>query len=69
MNDYYDKIFSRKILDKIFSKDRMDSFFTALLGDSTEGAYEISLSYLNCSENRLEFEFRLKQRAGKMPEL
>jgi len=59
------EIFTRERLDMLFPKDRADSFFDALFGDAGEGSYDISLEFKKQSEDRLEFEFHLKQRPGK----
>lgn len=58
-------IFTRTLLDSIFPSDRADDFFDALYGDASEGAYDISLEYKSSEENKLLFEFHLKQRPGK----
>lgn len=58
-------IFTRERLDEIFPSDRADNFFEALYGDASEGAYDISLEYKGMEEDKILFEFHLKQRAGK----
>ncbi len=60
-----DPQFNQTELDRIFPPSRADQFFEALLGDAKEGAYDISLVYKEKRENRIDFEFQLKQRAGK----
>ncbi len=52
-------------LRKIFPPSRTDEFFEALLGDPQEGAYDIVLQFKGMVDNRLEFEFHLKQRPGR----
>lgn len=59
-------IFTDKALAKIFPPDRADQFFEALLGDASEGAYDISLHYNGSSgQQHLQFELRLTQRPGQ----
>jgi len=58
-------IFSKEKLENLFPKDRADAFFDALYGDTSEGAYDISLRYKGSQGNELQFEFRLEQRPGK----
>jgi len=61
----FDGIFTQDVLKKLFPEDRADQFFDALFGDAEEGAYDISLEFKGQSQNKLEFEFHLKQRPGK----
>lgn len=61
----FDAIFTQDVLEKLFPEDRADRFFDALFGDAEEGAYDISLEFKGQSQNKLEFEFHLKQRPGK----
>ncbi|SLM33260.1 conserved hypothetical protein [Desulfamplus magnetovallimortis] len=58
-------IFTRERLDKIFPSDRTDNFFEALYGDASDGAYDISLEYKGMDDEKIMFEFHLKQRPGK----
>ena len=60
-----DAQFNQTDLDRIFPHSRTDQFFEALLGDAEEGAYDISLVFKDKKEDRIDFEFQLKQRAGK----
>lgn len=60
-----DNQFTQDALDKIFPADRADRFFEALFGDAEEGAYDIHLVYRGAANDRIGFEFHLKQRAGK----
>jgi hypothetical protein len=60
----YETLFSQQVLDDIFPPDRADRFFDALLGDAAEGAYDITLAYRGGRDDRIEFEFQLKQRPG-----
>jgi hypothetical protein len=61
----YQRIFEQHLLDEIFPSSRTDQFFTALLGDASEGAYDITLAYAGETDEEIEFEFRLEQRPGK----
>jgi len=61
----YQQIFTRQLLDDIFPPSRADLFFDALYGDVSEGAYDIALAYVGEAEDRIHFEFQLKQRSGK----
>ncbi len=58
-------IFKQPILDEIFPPSRADRFFDALLGDASEGAYDISLTFAGETDDQIDFEFKLKQRPGK----
>ncbi len=57
--------FTQEILTDIFPEDRADRFFDALYGDAGEGAYDISLWFVEHRKDQLFFEFRLKERPGK----
>jgi hypothetical protein len=61
----YDDYFSNQELSQLFPPSRTRAFFEALYGDSSEGAYDISLAYKGSDANSLRFEFQLKQRPGK----
>lgn len=61
----YETLFPQHVLDEIFPPDRADRFFEALLGDASEGAYDITLAYVGEADDRIDFEFQLKQRTGK----
>ena len=61
----YETLFSQHVLDGIFPSDRADRFFEALLGDASEGAYDIVLACAGETDDRIDFEFQLKQRPGR----
>lgn len=61
----HETLFPPHVLEKIFPSNRADRFFEALLGDSSEGAYDIALIYVGETEDRIDFEFQLQQRPGK----
>ena len=58
-------IFTPAALKELFPEDRSDRFFDALLGDPTEGAYNIGLAFKAYRPRRLEFELHLTERPGK----
>ena len=58
-------LFSDSVLAQVFPKERANQFFEALYGDAREGAYDITLAFSSLKNNKLNFEFKLKQRAGK----
>ncbi|MBF0451676.1 MAG: pancreas/duodenum homeobox protein 1 [Candidatus Magnetomorum sp.] len=60
-----DQIFNSTTLDDIFPPERADLFFDALLGDATEGAYDIRLIFQKAESNILRFAFELHERPGK----
>jgi hypothetical protein len=61
----YQTIFEQPVLDEIFPSNRADRFFDALLGDASEGAYDIVLAYAGETHDQIDFEFQFKQRPGK----
>ncbi len=61
----YETLFPQRVLDEIFPSERADQFFDALLGDTSEGAYDIILAYTGETDDRIVFEFQLKQRPGR----
>jgi len=61
----FEKFFTDDELKKLFPEDRSDKFFDALLGDPSEGAYDISLKFKQFSNNNLLFEIHLTKRADK----
>ncbi len=63
--DRFASVFTADKLAAMFPPDRADQFFDALLGDCSEGAYDIALHYAGTRSDELHFEFQLKQRPGK----
>jgi hypothetical protein len=61
----YKEPFTQDVLNEIFPPDRADRFFDALFGDAAEGAYDIILAFGGETQDRIEFEFQLKQRPGR----
>ena len=57
-----DDIFDEERLLELFPARRAGDFFDALYGGAEDGAYDIRLSKLAVSEQRLEFLFELHQR-------
>ncbi len=62
MSSDYSPLFSDVILKKIFPEQKADQFFDAMFGDTTEGAYDISLKFKGCEKNQIIFEFHLIKR-------
>jgi hypothetical protein len=63
--DQFASLFTSEKLAAMFPPDRADAFFEALLGDSSEGAYDIAVQYAGATDKELHFEFHLKERPGK----
>ncbi len=61
----YPHIFTREKLDTLFPLERTDAFFEALFGGAEEGAYDISVEFVEGSGTTLSFAFLLRQRPGK----
>lgn len=61
----FNDMFTRDVLKKLFPEERADRFFDALLGDASEGAFDIGLEFKEHVQDRLEFELHLKQRPDK----
>jgi hypothetical protein len=61
----YDNVFNESQMKLIFPQSVTDIFFDALLGDSSEGAYDIGLAFDRGYEDRITFQFRLSKRPGK----
>ena len=57
--------FSQKNLDQIFPPEKTNDFFEAMLGDASEGAYNIRLIYQGIKDNVLHFAFELAERPEK----
>jgi hypothetical protein len=64
-NKDFTQKFSQKTLDQIFPPEKTDAFFEAMLGDASEGAYDIRLIYQGMQMNTLQFAFELTQRPNK----
>jgi len=64
-NPHLTQLFSNETLEKIFPSDRTNDFFEALLGDASEGAYDIRLIYQGIKDNHLYFAFQLTERPDK----
>ena len=59
------QVFNKQQLTQIFPESVTDNFFEALFGDVSEGSYDIRLVFDKQAEDRLEFQFHLKNRPGK----
>lgn len=62
-----EQLFTSETLNKLFPADRADQFFDALLGDASEGAYDIRLAFTrhDAKAKTLAFALELHQRPGK----
>lgn len=58
-------VFTPEWTGRAFPPERTDAFFDALFGDAEEGAYTITLRFVQAGGNGLEFAFDLHQRPGK----
>jgi hypothetical protein len=60
------EIFTDNVLQELFPPQRADDFFEALFGDASEGAYDISLSFMGYDErsSTLNFNLDLHERPG-----
>ena len=63
--DGFDRVLTQEALDRLFPRERANRFFDSLLGDSSEGAYDIRLEYKGYTGDTLRFEFLLLQRPNK----
>lgn len=64
-NCNFQSIFTPDVLEELFPEALTNQFFDALLGDCSEGAYDIHLAFSGVQENQLIFELQLHQRRGK----
>ncbi len=64
-NKSVEQILTPDVLQRIFPPQRANDFFEALYGDPEEGTFDIELVLAGNSGERLDLEFRLKQRPGK----
>ena len=58
-------VFTEEWSKATFPPERTDDFFEALFGEAEEGAYDISLRFVEARGNTYEFAFDLTQRPGK----
>jgi len=63
--DELKEVFTPDKLVCLFPAEKSNEFFDALLGDASEGAYDIELNFKGANTEFMEFEFLLKQRPGK----
>jgi hypothetical protein len=59
-----DALFTPETLLRLFPPERSNEFFDALLGDASEGAYDIELAYQGSDGNKITLELRLHERPG-----
>ena len=60
-----EEVITQTYLDSLMPPEKSDQFFEALYGDASEGAYDIRLSPISVSEERIVLAFNLHQRPGK----
>ena len=62
-----EQLFTSEVLNRLFPADRADQFFDALLGDASEGAYDIRLAFTgyDAPAKKLLFTLELHERPGK----
>ncbi|RJQ65223.1 MAG: pancreas/duodenum homeobox protein 1 [Desulfobacteraceae bacterium] len=61
----FSKLFSREVLEQLFPAERTDRFFDALLGDCSEGAYDIRLAFNEFRNGQLLLDLELHERPNK----
>jgi hypothetical protein len=64
-SDRFENVFTRDVLDRMFPEELADRFFESLLGDPSEGAFDIRLDYKGHTREGLRFHFLLSQRPHK----
>lgn len=60
-----DQIADQDFLDSILPPEKSDQFFEALYGDASEGAYDIHLTFISASSDKIMLAFELTQRPDK----
>jgi len=62
-----EQLFTAETLNRLFPANRADQFFDALLGDASEGAYDIRLAFTrsDAAAKALTFALELHQRPNK----
>ena len=65
MNTNAAAVFTKDWADSVFPPQRTDDFFDALFGGAEDGAYDISLRFVEQRGATYEFALDLKQRPGK----
>ena len=60
-------LFTKDVLEDLLPSQLSNDFFEALYGDAAEGAYDISLSFIDydSGQKTLAFELQLHERPGK----
>jgi hypothetical protein len=58
-------IFTQDFLDQLLPEGLSDRFFEALYGDSSDGAYNITLEFVSVTDRQIILAFNLIQRPGK----
>jgi len=60
----FDPLFDKAACDKMLPAGKTHDFFEALLGDASEGSYDIELSYDGSDGSVLRFILKLHERPG-----
>jgi len=60
-----EQVSAQDYLDTLLPREISDQFFEALYGDTSEGAYDISLEFISANDKRIVLAFNLTQRPGK----
>lgn len=63
-NEKFDLLFDKAICVKMLPPEKTTDFFEALLGDASEGSYDIELGYSGSDEKTLHFVIELHERPG-----
>ena len=60
-----ESLFTDNILTRLFPEEKADQLFETMFGDSSEGAYNIALSFEGLKDDTLKFHFNLHRRPDK----
>ncbi len=63
-NDNFALLFDEKVCAELLPPGKADEFFEALLGDASEGSYDIELVYDGSDGSNLQFNLLLHERPG-----
>ena len=63
-NDNFALLFDEKVCAELLPPGKTNEFFEALLGDASEGSYDIELVYNGSDGSNLQFSLLLHERPG-----
>lgn len=63
-NDALSEMFTHEVCRELLSPTTADEFFDALLGDASEGSFDIALSFRESNGESLQFDIELHERPG-----